>query len=65
MAAALPKIRINVWLTDPTKWATRAEDVALSAAAGFNEAHPEYHVEVTRFDFRMMPSEVARAVERG
>ncbi|RLK09659.1 carbohydrate ABC transporter substrate-binding protein (CUT1 family) [Micromonospora sp. M71_S20] len=65
MAAAPPKIKINVWLTDPTKWATNAQDVALSAAASFTEKHPEYHVDITRFDFRMMPSEVARATEQG
>ncbi|MGK5550594.1 extracellular solute-binding protein [Actinomadura kijaniata] len=65
MAAAPPKTRINVWLTDPTKWATNAKDVALSAASGFNEAHPEYHVDIRRFDFQTMPAEVARAAEEG
>jgi len=65
MAAAPQKIRIDVWLTDPTKWATKAEDVALPAASEFNEAHPEYQVEITRYDFRMLPAEVARAAERG
>jgi sn-glycerol 3-phosphate transport system substrate-binding protein len=65
MAAAPPKVKIDVWLTDPTKWATNAEDVALSAASEFNEAHPEYQVEITRYDFRLMPAEVARAAEQG
>jgi sn-glycerol 3-phosphate transport system substrate-binding protein len=59
------KKRIDVWLTDPTKWATDAVDVALSAADEFNRAHPEYHVVITRFDFQHMPAEVARAVEQG
>lgn len=65
MAAAPPKITIDVWLTDPTKWATKAEDVAVSAASQFNEAHPEYRVEIKTYDFRDMPAEVARAAERG
>lgn len=60
-----PKIKINVWLTDPASWATNEADIAVSAASEFNEAHPEYQVEINRHDFRTMPAEVARAAEHG
>jgi sn-glycerol 3-phosphate transport system substrate-binding protein len=59
------KIRIEVWLTDPAKWATNAEDAAVSAASEFNEEHPEYQIVIRRHDFRTMPAEVARAAELG
>ncbi|BCB89750.1 hypothetical protein Psuf_070630 [Phytohabitans suffuscus] len=59
------KIKINVWLTDPASWATNEADVAVSAAAEFNEAHPEYQIEIDNHDFRTMPAEVARAAEQG
>ncbi|MGC5310376.1 extracellular solute-binding protein [Micromonospora zamorensis] len=60
-----PKTKINVWLTDPASWATNEADIAVSAASEFNEAHPEYQVEINRHDFRTMPAEVARAAEHG
>ncbi|MFF5056770.1 extracellular solute-binding protein [Micromonospora sp. NPDC000663] len=58
-------IKINVWLTDPASWATNEADIAVTAADEFNAAHPEYQVEINRYDFRTMPAEVARAAERG
>jgi sn-glycerol 3-phosphate transport system substrate-binding protein len=54
-----------VWVTDPASWATNRPDIAVSAASEFNEAHPEYLVEINRHDFRTMPAEVARAAEQG
>lgn len=65
VAGERPKARINVWLTDPASWATNEADIAISAASEFNEAHPEYQVEINRHDFRTMPGEVARAAQDG
>jgi sn-glycerol 3-phosphate transport system substrate-binding protein len=59
------KTRINVWLTDPARWATNEADVAESAAAEFNAAHPDLHIEISHHDFRTMPEQVARATEHG
>lgn len=59
------KIEINVWLTDPARWATNEADVAAAAAAEFNLLHPEYLVRIDLHDFRTMPAEVAAAAQRG
>lgn len=65
IAGERQKTTINVWLTDPASWATNEADVAVSAASEFEEAHPEYQVEINNRDFRVMPGEVARAAEDG
>ena len=44
MSTDQSKIKINVWLTDQASWATAGADVAATAAAEFNELHPEYQV---------------------
>ncbi|NEA33592.1 extracellular solute-binding protein [Streptomyces sp. SID13031] len=60
------KIRITAWLTDPRLLSEAPDaDVAESAAAEFNTAHPGYQVEISTHDFRTLPEEVARAAERG
>lgn len=61
----MPETTINVWLTDPASWATNDADPAVAVAEAFSEAHPEYRIDITRYDFRTLPMEVARAAERG
>lgn len=56
-------IVIDVWLADypfPDYLAPRME-----LAEAFNEAHPEYQINITAHDFFTMPEEVERAVEQG
>jgi sn-glycerol 3-phosphate transport system substrate-binding protein len=65
MSVDQSKIKINVWLTDPARWATTEADAGESAAAEFNRLHPEYQVEIDLHDFRTMPAEVAAAAEQG
>lgn len=59
------KTTINVWLTDPASWATNEADPTAAAAEAFAQAHPEYQINIEKYDFRTMPAEVARAAERG
>jgi sn-glycerol 3-phosphate transport system substrate-binding protein len=54
-----------VWLTDPARWATNEADLAESAAAEFNAAHPEFQIDISHHDFRTMPVHVAQAAEHG
>jgi len=54
-----------VWVTDPASLPTHGGDVAASAAAEFNAAHPEYQIEIASQDYLTMPEEVARAAAQG
>jgi sn-glycerol 3-phosphate transport system substrate-binding protein len=61
-----PKIRIIVWLFDPATYHPLGQpDIAVTAAAEFNQAHPEYLVEIRFHGFRTIAEEVARAAEQG
>jgi sn-glycerol 3-phosphate transport system substrate-binding protein len=61
-----PKIGISVWLSDPASYKMADQpDIAVIAASEFNEAHPEYLVEIKAHDFRTMPAIVAEAAEKG
>lgn len=63
VSGSTPKIGISVWLSD---YLTSSQpEIAVSAASEFNEAHPEYLVEIKRDDSRTMPAKVARAAEQG
>jgi sn-glycerol 3-phosphate transport system substrate-binding protein len=44
---------------------SRRSEYAVAAASAFNEAHPEYLVEVTSYDFHTIPAIVTRAAEQG
>jgi sn-glycerol 3-phosphate transport system substrate-binding protein len=55
-----------VWLFDPASYhPLGVPDIAESAASEFNEAHPEYLVEIKYQPFHKMAAEVARAAEQG
>ncbi len=57
------KIVIDVWIgTHPFPGYL---DPVSAMADAFNEAHPEYHVNVEGHDFQAIPEEVVRAVEEG
>lgn len=65
------RIGISVWLEDlyvphlaGDQQPNRA-DIGMAAAAEFNQAHPEYLVQVKSHDFHTMPAMVARAAELG
>ncbi|MFL6162154.1 MAG: extracellular solute-binding protein [Jatrophihabitantaceae bacterium] len=62
-SGSTPRIGINVWLSDYR--VSNQPEIAVAAAAEFNQAHPEYLVEVTSYDVRALPAEVARAAEQG
>src|ERR1700722_9040772 len=60
------KIGISVWLSDYRSAAHRDEpELAVTAAAEFNQAHPEYRVEIKSQAFRTLPARVIQAAERG
>jgi sn-glycerol 3-phosphate transport system substrate-binding protein len=60
------KIGISVWLSDYRSAAHRDQpELAVTAAAEFNQAHPEYRVEIKSQAFRTLPARVIQAAERG
>jgi sn-glycerol 3-phosphate transport system substrate-binding protein len=66
VSGSTPRIGISVWLSDYRSAAHRNQpEMAVSAAAEFNEAHPEYLVEIKSQDFRTLPAKLFRAAEQG
>jgi sn-glycerol 3-phosphate transport system substrate-binding protein len=66
VSGSTPKTRISVWLFDPASYhPLGVPDIAVSAASEFNEAHPEYLVEIKYLAFHEMAAEVARAAGQG
>lgn len=61
-----PRTKISVWLSDYRSAAHRSlPELAQSAASEFQEAHPEYLVEVRSENYRTLPEKVFRAAEQG
>jgi sn-glycerol 3-phosphate transport system substrate-binding protein len=64
-----PRIGISVWLEKAYvpggSRTTSQPEIEVAATAEFNEAHPEYLVDVKSYDFHTMPAMVARAAEQG
>jgi sn-glycerol 3-phosphate transport system substrate-binding protein len=52
--------------TSPGDYDTASQpEIGVAAASAFNQAHPDYVVEVKSFDFHTMPAMVAQAAEQG
>jgi sn-glycerol 3-phosphate transport system substrate-binding protein len=68
VSGSTPKIGIRVWLSDhrsPFHKSLGAPEIAESVAFEFNQAHPDYLVDIESRHFHTLPGEVLRAAEQG